>query len=245
MQARPWLPPSEGADLLLERGISRTLVAWADRWLPEPEAVKPLEIAVEIQLGRRGPKPGCELSTTPQLCLRIGELVTGVIADPALPADTEVIERVGQAAIEDLRAAFAISLPRAESDTSSLRVAVSSPVLPALTFLLDGGLISSLREVGVLPSSQAPRLGTLADALVSEPIGLRCALGEAEIHAGDVVDLVPGDLLVLDRKAVDAVPMVAAPGSPALGACHLAADGDAIILKIAGSPAGAPPAGGA
>jgi hypothetical protein len=241
----PWFPPCEGADTLLERGIRRTLSAWAGRWLPEASAIEPFEIAVDMCSQGRGSKARCELDITADLCLRLGELAAGMTADPSLPADAEVLESVGRAALEDLRTAFDAHPEARVADPSALEVKASMPVLPGLTFTLDGGLVPGLRELGVNPSSSVPSLGTLADALAAEPIMVRCALGEAEIAAGDVVGLTPGDLLVLDSRVTDAVPMVAAPGSPPLGHCHLAAEGDAIILKLAGTPPTVLSAGGA
>jgi flagellar motor switch/type III secretory pathway protein FliN len=232
----PWLPAAEpGA---LERDLARLAAGWSDDWLQAPP---PITVAA----GSPVPDPaqawhgcaGAGLGTPAAAAIALGHAALGHRGDLANARDRQVVEAVGRRAAADLAERLCRIAAPAEAPGE-----LAGPPDEATVLCLQGGEWSLAAALGSAAAvrlrrrfagrREPPPLARLGDALAGEAVTLGCHLGRAELSAGEVATLGAGDLVVLDRRVDDPLPLTVHGTVAARGRAAIEARADTHAIRI-------------
>jgi hypothetical protein len=220
---RPWLPAA--AEREMEAALGDAAAAWLARWVVDPCPADPVE-AISSAEG----DGGVVLAEAPDLVALGAEACAGR-ADTDNPRDRRVLERVGQAMLDDLAADLAGQQREASSGATS-RFKLSCATRGwSLRISLSPEDQVTLRKRGSSPARPV-RLGSRGKALATESVWVGCHLGSAGLTAGEAKTLAPGDLIVLDRELAEAVPVTVAGVVCAGGTARIERSGAQLTLRL-------------
>lgn len=215
----PWLPPA--APGAFERQLSSVLDGWAEQWLCKPRAftVESAETSDDPTIVWRG-SGGAAVGSTAQERVILGGHASGGAGDPDNMRDRAILGHIGQAAIDHLAnrlCAIAGSAAIDEGPPEPCQPRFCATTVGfSLTLSLDHAAQVRLRRK-VSGARKRPALGTLAQALAPEKVRLGCHLGSAALSAAEVAALCTGDLIVLDRRLAERLPLAAEGKATARG----------------------------
>lgn len=225
----PWLPPA--ADGEVERAVAAFAAPWALEWLPGAE-----EVRVQGHSARLGEDlswfgaPGAVVGVTPAGRSKLAAILVGGQTDPENSVDRDLLDRLARAALDDLASRMEQGAggedPRA---AGHMTFRLSCGDDGALLLLSLGARARTAMRKAAAGRGPLPALASLREALAPEPIAIGCHIGRAELSAGEVAGLAPGDLITFDHRLTDELPLTVA--------CQIAAKGKAKILDEGEGPA--------
>jgi hypothetical protein len=232
--AVPWLPPPRKGEA--EAAIAKVLAPWSAAWFAQAVrlTVVPAAPAPTSPAGWHGDgdaRAAAEACDT----VALGLTACAGRADPANPADRQVLEAIGAEMLADL----AMRLGEASAGEGA-RFEHGFAVEPEcggwrMALALGAGALTRARKAAA-GSGRRPLVAPLAAALADEDVGLGCHLGEARVTAAEIAALAVGDLLVLDRGLDAPLPLTVAGAVPRTGLARIAAADGTIRVTVAEPP---------
>lgn len=237
----PWLPPAQNGDV--ERAVAAFVVPWAQAWFKRPGAA-----VVKRHPGRSGEdfhwsgSAGATVGVAGAARAKLGLTLVVGQADLANARDRKVLERLADAAIEDLAGRLGEHRrgdPDAGNDAGPVQPADASPVLhlalgeDGWSLLLSlGSQVQTVLRMAASGQGRAPSLTNLRDALAPQSVTIGCHLGSATLTASDLAELARGDLITLDRRITDDLPLTVAETVASSGTAKLVDDGTGAVVRI-------------
>lgn len=105
----------------------------------------------------------------------------------------------------------------------------------ALTVILDDACLRQNAPAHTVPASDALRTAKRGSLLGNVPITLQVELGKAQVEAGSLLMLSPGDVIRLDSAVDQPLPIFNSEGQ-AMFAGYLGASGKSMVIEVAGKP---------
>ncbi len=210
---RAWLPvdtaPPPALDTMLAEGVR----GWSRRWFAgDAPVLQPLAPQPLNRLAWRELDGGMMLGCGPNALTETGARMLDVPATDRSAEDIALLEAVAEPCLIDLRATLAalIQAPR----HAEWRPVAAGPQWSAaigdgpasLAVGLSQERFAMLVRRNLPPCPPRP-LGSAAAALASIPITVGAAVGRISIRVADLSALTVGDILVLDQRAADPVPI--------------------------------------
>lgn len=232
-EATLWLPPPGAGDV--ERAIRWALERWFPEWLADAPvfavSVRPRAEAPSLAWAGR---PGARLALWGDAGAALGLAICGGKADTDCAADREVVQALAERCIDDVGQSLAEVVssqvrPReSAADSETIYQATANPGGWAIAIGLGKAEIVALRRTASNPKATARITHSRLSALGPEIVELGCHLGEAELTSRALASLAQGDVVVLDRRAQDLLPITvegweAADGRARITATHGAA----------------------
>lgn len=232
----PWLPPSPDGDV--ERAAAAFLAPWATEWFPWPDQVR-----VRTHAGRAGEDlswsgaAGAGVGLSSAARTKLGLALADGRADTENPADCELLGKIADMAVADLAGRLAgqggsqsgQAEPSIDGHTM-LRISLGDERWFLLLSIGPRARIA-LRKAAA-GQARNPVLGSLAEALAPEVVPIGCHIGSADLSAGDIANLAAGDLIALDRRVAEDLPLTVvhqvAPG----GKARIVDDGAGPVVRI-------------
>lgn len=238
-QALPWLPPAPAEGL--ERQIASLAGEWAARWIGGTPSltIEPAKQPFDPAVAWRG-CAAIAIGVRAEMLVALAQAALAGHGDIDNSRDREVFADIGRQATNDL-AEFICAIASPGADLEDLPPeSLGNPEQSyrilgtdwALELILDSAAQVRLRR-HVAGSRGRPALGRLAEALAPETVELGCHLGEASLWAADVAALAPGDLIVLDRRIAEPLPLTVAGNVTAHGKASIEAADGALSVRIA------------
>lgn len=240
LTAISWLPPAGTHDI--ESALARVVGDWLSEWIasrpPLKTTKRPKGEARTMQW--RG-IPGAMVGVGSGMEAQLGLAVCDQRAAKENPSDSQLLGLVGNEMLDRLEEFLAgIGGQKAASSHAPSVATVGDDELFVLNppsaewslgFRLSADLLIALRRMAAGVSAR-PVLGNRKVALGEELAALGCHLGQARLTAGEVASLSAGDLIVLDRKTSDALPLTIECNSPTAGRVKIVKEGDGAKATI-------------
>lgn len=254
----PWLPEDAVVPGAAQQALADLAKAWSHEWfagdpacrvgqltriaVPRSELLKAVwhrcEAGVAIGLPRAG-------------AAALGALVLDVatIGNARNEKDLGLLESLGKECLDGfkLRLGQLLGLAKAAwypsdtgcGDTVVYRTEISLAAR-AVTVQLDMTTACFARfALSMLPSpAGAAALGSGLDALSRIPVPLSALLGRCSLSLAELSGLAAGDVLVLETRTEDSLPLVVGRAPLARGGCTVIESGAGLALKIVQAPTG-------
>lgn len=227
-----WLPPAAPGDV--ERTLARVVGSWLAEWIMQPPALvvarrAGAEMRGFIWRGTAGARVGCSAETG----LMIGQAICAVAGDIAHDADRVIFERIGAEVIQSWAVCIEGLLPGSPSARTEREelFALTTPSGWLIGMALGPAAVIALRRkaAGTGPKgAPAPRSAALGPL----PVAVECRPGSASLTAGEVASLAPGDLVVLDRRLDDVLPLLVNGVQPASGRARIVRNRDGARVTL-------------
>jgi hypothetical protein len=252
---RPWLPDNAGLTVSAQGALADAIDAWSIAWFVG-EPVHALGRLVRVQetrnelrhtlWHRRG--GDVAIGLPPAGLAGLGARVLGIGATARPSADVELLEKVGMACLDDLKARVSVLLGIARSERWSVSEAAevdaghrldlgTSSRTPVLMLQLSDECFAHFLK-SRLPGAVPVSLGDATGALAALPVNLWAALGSCGITVAELAGLAAGDILVLDRELDASLPLALAGVPLRRGACTIGEAGGALSFDITQAPVG-------
>lgn len=238
-----WLPPEQPGEIPdLLRDLARR---WLNEWIVEPTLPDVEEVACEGRKFRWWGGRTFAIGASEQDRVALGRSVLGGEGDSSQGRDRQILEAVAVASLSALAETICRALG---SDISAAECTAPSTVGGSRTYHLACPENGWAIEVMLTPEAAvglrrhragrhaAPELATLGAALADVEIDLGCHLGGALLSAGQLDDLAVGDLIVLDARLNDSLPLTLHGAIARLGKAEISAKGGAHHLRITENP---------
>lgn len=238
--ARTWLPSLSQVPPRLQAGFADAVAGWSAHWFadaPTPmgafrkcRTVSPSGTAFDWRGSDDGLSVGCADDAAVQTGARMIDVPARDRSDP----DRRLLEQIGTACLDDLRDRVGKVAGTARAD--SWRQGVAAPdwtasVGDAVAIGLSDTLVATL-AARTLPSAVPPPLGSGREALAQIAIEVSAAVGRAELTVADLRALEIGDVVVLDRRVEDPVPIAIDRRPIDRGRARVRADAPHTTLEI-------------
>lgn len=238
MPVEPWLPPAaEGA---VENAIRKIVDRWQATWFAGSskvgvagQTVNALRSSTWFQLDDAfvGQMRDTSISVGLKVCDNQGH--------PHNPRDSAVLAEVGREAIDDLFDSLGLrpGQIKAKFEEIVARKGLSGYAIACLGKSWSLSLVvGRSAQVGIRKlaarSGNAPELGSFENALGSETCSVSAHLGRSRLNSGEVAALGIGDVVVFDRKIVDAAPLEVSGRYPVNGRVRIAKQGKSLDLTL-------------
>jgi flagellar motor switch/type III secretory pathway protein FliN len=130
------------------------------------------------------------------------------------PADLRLLRRVASEALDDLAERLEAALPKhsgmAGRSDERWAVKVSLAGRPCFELSLDRGALSSLTRQTYRPEAAAMSLDPCSTALDQVAVHVAAHLGSSTLDLGQVANLEPGDVLLLDQVVEEPLVLIVA-----------------------------------
>ncbi|MEP9403184.1 FliM/FliN family flagellar motor C-terminal domain-containing protein [Sphingomonas sp. VNH70] len=233
MDARRWLPADTVPPPALDAALAEPVARWAKRWFAErPPLLRPMARASAGAMTWRS-RDGLMLGVATGGLVQLGAALLGVAADRSDDAERDLLERLGEACVDDLRAMLA----QAFGPSGDWRPQPGEPVLTAAIGTLPLAIgLSADRFAAlvhrILPPPPALPLGSIGAALAAQRVTVGAFAGRVQLHVADLAALAEGDVVLLGGKITDAMPIAIDGCAAARGRVTVVAADPAPFLKI-------------
>lgn len=236
--ARAWLPTDTTPPPALDAMLSDGVCGWSRRWFAgDGPVLRPLVPQPSNRLTWSELDGGVMLGTASTALVETGARMLDVPATNRSADDIALLEAVAEPCLADLQATLAalIQAPR----NAEWRPAGAEPQWSAtigdgpasLAVGLSQARFAMLVRRSLPPCPPRP-LGSAAAALASLPITVGAAVGRISIRVSDLSALTIGDIVVLDQRATDPVPIAVNGNALARGRVRVVAGAPMQTLHI-------------
>lgn len=246
---RAWLPGQALSRSSIEPAIHAVVNSWADSWFGEE-----CQIRVGAALSH-GDGDGIErigggaigIDVHGNALIALGAHCGGLEPDRLTTAcDRALCKSVGLSSLTDVHARLTDiagthghgRTGTADSDNQRAkrhRLHVGA-IGASWSFVIDAGesAVIALLKAQCRPTFPSPAIarGALADALSRQSVTLGAKVGAARVPIAAARDLCIGDVLILDRRTHQAMPLTIDGATIDSGSAHHKTDGDRIALEI-------------
>lgn len=244
--AQPWMPPSALAPAKFDADISAIVQAWAERWFTKLRPVvrvKLRDASLRLSDRAKSRRIGADLAVGSDRAaqLAIVEAMVGrpIAANSIKREDEPLFAHLASTCVDDLvrRTGTAVKMGEvAVEDGDIAAPAIIWEIGPqkggsSLTLAMSRTALVRWRKHGLASALPVPLLGDLRQALARQSAPIELVVGKAHIDISAMATLEVGDVVLLDRKVDDAVPIKIA-GRPAGMSGTISSDSGATILKI-------------
>jgi flagellar motor switch/type III secretory pathway protein FliN len=238
-----WLPPEQSGEV--QTALRVLARHWLNEWIVEPPLYEVSEFACEGRKFRWWGGQTFAIGASEQDRIALGRSVLGGEGDVSNGRDRDILETVSAAALLALAEAVRLAVgteaaaveradPRIIGESHHYHLACTENGW-AVEFAITGNAAIGLRrhQAG---RHAAPELATFRAALADAEVQLGCHLGVATLSAGQLDDLAVGDLIVLDGRVKDALPITLHGAITRRGRAEIIADGATTLLRITETP---------
>lgn len=253
---RPWLPEGTLAPASVQAALAELFERWSRNWFAG-EPVRPAGPLSRIANPRaelrktvwHGCVEGVSIGLPPVGLSVLGAMVLDV--SPSIgqrgEKDIALLDALGKEVLDDLKLRLSqlLTLGRpvwnqADPDRSGgsayrLEILTGERALAIQLELSEPCFVRFVRASFPDPA-EVPPLADGAAALAGLPVSLAALLGRCHLTLAELAELVPGDVLVLDRMTGEDLPLSVAGATLAQGRCTVVEAGERPALKIAQTP---------
>jgi hypothetical protein len=256
-EAQTWLPPGAGT-AAAEAAVAAMVGRWSVDWfaghialrgaafVSARDSVRPLRNMFWQRCG-----PGAALGVTAGGTEALGARALDVVPEVAerTPADLKMLRALGGKCIEDLQQKTAVLLgldgewretgeaPAAAWQVLRLELHDDRDGAAVALALAPGELVRLIRAS--LPAAPAlPPLANPARALAPVSLHVSALLRGCRLTLAEVEALVPGDVVVLDARTDQLLPLAIDHAPSETAGCTIVASGDHLALQLAQAPIG-------
>lgn len=236
--ARAWLPVGTAPPPALDAMLAECVRGWSRRWFAaDAPVLQPLVPQPLNRLAWHELDGGIMLGIDSTALAETGARMLDISATDRSPDDIALLEAVAEPCLTDLRAALAalIQAPRnAEWRPAGVGPQWSATIgsgPASLALGLSQARFAALVRRSLPPCAPRP-LGSAAAALASTPITVGAAVGRVSIRVADLSALAIGDIVVLDQRAADPVPIAVDGRALARGRARIVAGDPMPTLHI-------------
>ncbi len=243
-----WLPLDALSSRPLQDALDAALAAWSQRWLRDaPLRMQQLRsqksaLADDAGAGWLAPSRGIAVKLAPADLARLSGLALRAPSTVRTSTDLELLTRFETAMVQDLVEVVAERLGpvdpgipdglpgfaqgaavAAVAEESGAPLAWIAVARPAAARILKRGLAPCVRSTAMPPLSRT---------LAATPVVLQAVLGRAQLNLDAVIDLAPGDVVVLDTGPDDPVEVGLPRAGVAAARARLVEAGDRLALQF-------------
>jgi flagellar motor switch/type III secretory pathway protein FliN len=253
IDARTWLPAGASPDKA-EAVMTRLVAEWSNHWFAGSEGARSSTLARADQAGRdlrNMTWHRCDAGTAVGIgasgSTALGARAMGVAADigDRTAADLALLRQLGEECLQDLRKRLQALLelgsgmrwcetPQAPAPDEMIvrsEFGTRSETLHLAIALTPYQLTRLIRSC--LPAVPAlPPLATAEEALARTELRLSAMLAGCELTLAEIEALTPGDVLVLDHRVDQALPLAIEYRPAGRGACTVAGTGEHLGLQL-------------
>jgi hypothetical protein len=237
--ALSWMPCDSLRQARATRPIDRVLADWSAKWFVTKcsEIVDGWEALGKSALPILRDTGSWLVSGDRNAILRIARgMLSEADRGDFTPADLRLLRRIGGEALDDLAQRLDAILPRPAGNSGALpgelwvlRIGIGGQT--CLELSLDRGALSEMVRQTYSPEMQAASLDGISIALGDVAVPVTGRLGSASLELEQVVNLEPGDILVLDQLVDEPVALVVAERNSPIR-CVIAEAGEAQTLTV-------------
>ena len=243
-RAIPWLPSAQAGEF--EKVLVTLAEAWLSEWIAGPQICR-----IDSGCNARNQSffwcgaAGAAVGAGNGDLAKLGSFIIGDSADIQNMRDREILTCVGKAAIGNLAAALCdasgqqggdAELPEASIVPENAAYRLTNPAKTwSIELALNAATVVQLRKRHA-GSKRSPVLSSLADALAPESARLGCHLGEALLTAAQVGGMAKGDLIVLNRRLGDSLPLTVEGVTLGSGTATIGAGSGTPAIRITQAP---------
>ncbi|MBY8825564.1 FliM/FliN family flagellar motor C-terminal domain-containing protein [Sphingomonas colocasiae] len=218
---------------------------WLSEWIVEPPVHHVEESACEGRKFRWWGGPLFAIGISEQDRIALGKSVLGGEGDVSHERDRRIFEAV---AISSLSALAETMRQAIGSESPALESTAPPTIGESRTYHLACPESSWAIELAITPGAAialrkhragrrtVPELTTLGAALADVEVDLGCHLGGASLSAGQLDDLAVGDLIVLDGRLKDTLPLTLGGEITRHGRAEIGVEGASHHLRITETP---------
>ncbi|HZG34075.1 MAG TPA: FliM/FliN family flagellar motor C-terminal domain-containing protein [Sphingopyxis sp.] len=210
-EARPWLPPGALASGRTVSAIRAVVDAWAAHWFTVAPVVSGARWAARTDDGCDGAEWEVPVTIAEGLSMQARSGATEVVARAlvALPGerpargtqDQALLHAAAATVVGDLRERLARAVPARCAARGGAILELTLGDLagrPVFRLLADEALLAGIARDGVPPKRALPSPAKRDEAIDPRPVEAAALAGRARIAYADLLDLAPGDVLILD-----------------------------------------------
>lgn len=233
-KATPWLPQNALIDGVITAMLDRVVTAWGEKWLPDGGASLG-QAALQGDLAPARPLPtGMKIDASRAERQSLGCSVLGENGEPSIkPTDRAVLDQLADAALQDLDTELRKELGAGDGDdTLCLSFTIEAQGRLLATIGVGRNQAIALRRKAAPTRRVGGKIESPIVALQKEKLKLKAFLGTGTIELAEVDSLAVGDVLVLDQRIDDLVPMLSGQQKLPGLACAIEEENGQIVLRV-------------